>query len=245
MLERALLFAARTPRSQAYVQAMATAGLAPGRVLICGEDSEDREAPPAQPSGAVEVALPDLTEPLEATCAAAGWPVEAIAERDVNSPAVLQRLAAWRPSFVIYSGFGAQIVGEAVLAQGIAFLHAHSGWLPAFRGSTTIYYSMLEACRCAASVLVLARGIDEGPVLARRHYALPPAGLDVDRLYDAAIRADLMCRVLGDVHAHDRLPMALEIEAEPAGTYFVIHPVLKHLALLSLPGSAGERGAGS
>ncbi|MEO8039877.1 MAG: methionyl-tRNA formyltransferase, partial [Betaproteobacteria bacterium] len=150
----------------------------------------------------------------------------------------------WRPSCVIYSGFGAQIVGPSVLGLDIPFLHAHSGWLPGYRGSTTVYYGMLQEHECAASVLVLARGIDEGPVLARRRYALPPAGLDVDLLYDPAIRADLMCHVLAEIRSSGRLPAALATEDETAETYFVIHPVLKHLALLTLPDAVDPAGAG-
>ncbi|MEO8038960.1 MAG: hypothetical protein ABI794_09310, partial [Betaproteobacteria bacterium] len=112
MLANSLFLAARTPRSQAYAQALAAAGLTPGRVLICGTAAGEQAAvPPARPEGAIDLALPDLDVPLEATCQAAGWAAETIAARDVNSDEVLQRLAAWRPSCVIYSGFGAQIVG--------------------------------------------------------------------------------------------------------------------------------------
>ena len=244
MLDRALFLAARTTRSQAYAQAMAAAGLRPGHVLICGEPEQSAAAalPGVWPT--VAVALPDLSEPLESTCGAARWPTEAIAQRDVNDRAVTERLAALRPSCVIYSGFGGQIVGPAALGLGIPFLHAHSGWLPRWRGSTTVYYSMLEARECAASVLVLDPQIDAGPVLARQRYPLPPRGLDIDRLYDAAIRADLLCRVLTGIRQLGTLPEALATEGEPSQTYFVIHPVLKHLALLSLPESNSTHAVG-
>lgn len=244
MLDRALFLAARTTRSQAYAQAMAAAGLGPAQVLICGEPEPSAAASPRGVWPDVAVALADLDEPLESTCAAAGWPTETIAQRDVNDRAVTERLAALQPSCVIYSGFGGQIVGPAALKLGIPFVHSHSGWLPRWRGSTTVYYSMLEARECAASVLVLAPQIDAGPVLARRRYALPPPGLDVDRLYDAAIRADLLCRVLAEMQQLGTLPEALATEGEPSQTYFVIHPVLKHLALLSLPEPSGAHATG-
>lgn len=244
MLDRALFLAARTTRSQAYAQAMAAAGLRPGHVLICGEPEQSAAAAPQSAWPMVEVALPDLDEPLESTCGAAGWPTEILPQRDVNDRAITERLAALRPSCVIYSGFGGQIVGPAALGLGIPFLHAHSGWLPRWRGSTTVYYSMLEARECAASVLVLDPQIDAGPVLARQRYPLPPRGFDVDRLYDAAIRADLLCRVLAEIQQLGTLPAALATEGEPSQTYFVIHPVLKHLALLSLPESSGAHAVG-
>jgi methionyl-tRNA formyltransferase len=244
MLDRALFFAARTARSQAYAQAMAAAGLRPGQVLICGEPETTAIALPARTDAKLQIALPDLAEPLETTCGAAGWLTQTVASRNVNDVEVVARIRALQPSCVIYSGFAGQIVGAAALGLNVPFLHSHSGWLPRHRGSTTVYYGILEARECAASVLVLAPSIDSGPVLARQRYPLPPAGLDVDRLYDAAIRADLLCRVLAESQRRGALPPALNTDGEAAQTYFVIHPVLKHLALLSLPKHCDDPVAG-
>lgn len=243
MLDRTLFLAARTARSQAYAQAMAAAGLHPGQVLICGEPETAAPPAPAAAWAGAGLALPDLAEPLESTCGAAGWSTEAIASRNVNDAEVVARIRALQPACVIYSGFGGQIVGTAALGLGVPFLHSHSGWLPRYRGSTTIYFSMLEARECAASVLVLATEIDAGPVLARRRYPLPPGGTDVDRVYDAAIRADLLCSVLAETQRLGALPPALRTEHETAQTYFVIHPVLKHVALLTLPERSDARAA--
>ena len=66
-----------------------------------------------------------------------------------------------------------------------------------------------------------------------RRYPLPPQGIDVDRLYDPAIRADLLIRVLRDMSA--AAAQAQPQDMRTGHTYFVVHPVLKHLALLSLP----------
>jgi methionyl-tRNA formyltransferase len=244
MLDRALFLAARTPRSQAYAQAMAAAGLRPGQVLVCGEPDAAAPSAPMRAARAGGIALPDLAEPLESTCGAAGWSTETTPARNVNDADVIARIRALRPSCVIYSGFGGQIVWAAALDLGVPFLHSHSGWLPRYRGSTTVYYSILEARQCAASVLALAPEIDAGPVLARRRYPLPPAGLDVDRLYDSAIRADLLCSVLAEIDRIGTLPRALDAADEASQTYFVIHPVLKHLALLSLPAQSDAPVAG-
>ena len=62
----------------------------------------------------------------------------------------------------------------------------------------------------------------------------PPAGADIDHQYDSAIRADLLLRVM-----RTRLLANGMIDAQPQPQvedppYYVIHPVLKHLAVLSL-----------
>jgi len=83
---------------------------------------------------------------------------------------------------------------------------------------------------------VLDAHIDTGPVVARKHYPAPPAGTDIDRRYDPAIRADLLRQVLSSYHSSGHLPLEPQQQAGSQGsTFYVIHPVLKHLALLSLP----------
>ncbi len=65
-----------------------------------------------------------------------------------------------------------------------------------------------------------------------RRYPPPPAGVDIDYFYDSAIRADLMTEVLLGWQEQGELD---RVTADGAGAdYYVIHPVLKHLALLSL-----------
>jgi methionyl-tRNA formyltransferase len=235
MLKRTILLATHGARTQSYAQNMARAGLALGGVLLYGDPAP---APGHLPrvQRCAGVPLADLSLPLEETCAQAGWPLDRVFASDVNHPEVASKLSALAPSLVIFSGAGGQIVKPPLLELGAPFLHAHSGWLPRYRGSTTIYYSILEERDCAVSVLLLNREIDGGPILARRRYPLPPPGIDVDCLYDAAIRADLLVQVLSRCEACGTLPEPIDVAGEEAGTYYVVHPVLKHLALLSLGG---------
>ena len=230
ILPGVLFLAADTSRSRAYAQAMAASGLVPADVLRYGPAAGARKPPqPATlPAG---LFTPDLGEPLEETTAV--WRTEQIPEHDVNDAAVRERIAALGPQLVIFSGTGGQIVGRELLHLGAGFLHVHSGWLPGDRGSTTLYYSLLREGDCAASAILLDEGIDTGTVLERRRYPPPPAGVDIDHLYDGAIRADLLVRVLG--HLAESGTLSRGMPQSPDGTvYYRIHPVLKHVAILSL-----------
>jgi methionyl-tRNA formyltransferase len=53
-------------------------------------------------------------------------------------------------------------------------------------------------------------------------------------LYDATIRADTMCRTLAHFSHQRAVDAQIEQSADQGRTYFVIHPILKHIALLSL-----------
>lgn len=235
-LDGVVLIAGRTARSQAYVQAMANAGLAPEHVVLFG-DYAPRAAAPAPDGPACEVFLPDLAQPIEQTCLAIGSHMHSLPVGDVNAPELADCLDRLAPKLAIYSGYGGQIVGPHLIAKPFPMLHAHPGWLPDFRGSTTVYYTWLDHGGCSVTVFILAAGIDTGAILARKHYAAPPARVNVDYVYDNAIRADLMVEVLSDHRRTGRLEPIAEQDPESHANFYVIHPVLKHLALLRQDGA--------
>lgn len=236
-LDDVILIAGHTARSQAYLQTLLAHGLRPAQVLLLGEGDTALPAPagPARAEWLNGILLPDLDQPLLASIDAAGIPRTTVPSRDINDPALAAALGALAPRCAIFSGYGGQIVGAALIDLGVPLVHVHSGWLPDYRGSTTVYYSLLEEGRCAASAIVLDKQIDTGPILARQHYPAPPLGTDIDRRYDTAIRADVLLRVFQHYQQTGALPQKGQQSHAEGNSYYVIHPVLKHLALLGLP----------
>ncbi len=236
MNKRVVVLAAQTARSQAYLQALERAGVDVSAVIFMGLPDiriSRTVHSPTLSARSPSVHLPNPDEPREVTCARAGWKTHHCSARDVNDPEVIEALSLFLPGLVVYSGYGGQLVDKRTLDLDGSFLHMHAGWLPAYRGSTTVYYSLLQENRCAVSAILLDAGIDTGPIVKRAYYPPPPAGLDIDHLYDSAIRADLMIQV---VAAYLECGMTTEgVGTEDmAQTYYVIHPILKHVALLKL-----------
>ena len=241
-LEGSLLLASYTARSQAYAQALYNSGFEPERVILYGDPTWD------VPRGNVadratrdrtSIFLPNLDETLAETCERNGWSVTRIDSGNINDLPVFEAIKTSPAKFMVYSGYGGQLVEPHILDLGPPMIHMHAGWLPEYRGSTTIYYSMLMERTCAVTAFQLGKGIDTGPVFMRRHYPLPPPGLDVDSVYDNAIRADLLVRVMEHMVTHGRFPVA-ERQTGKGRDFYVIHPVLKHLAILSLEPSTGS-----
>lgn len=238
ILYNVLLLAAHTARSQAYAQALANYDLTPQWVILYGAEGGDlpgqkknSQAADIQLSG---MFIPDLSETVKDTCIRNGWNVNAVDTTDVNADEIYQKIMALDPQLVIYSGYGAQIVGFQLLDLGVPFLHMHAGWLPSYRGSTTVYYSLLNDRNCGVTAILLNKKIDEGPIVGRRNYPPPPAGVDIDYLYDGVIRSNLLISVLQDYIENQKFSDIHHQDVNKGYTYYVIHPVLKHLAILSL-----------
>ena len=226
-----ILVAAYTARSRAYAQAIKHAGLTLDHVVLMGDSTIDTRTENFPLNHKIEyLFLPQLDTPLQETCNVAKWPITNIACSSINDPIVDQTLRTLDPKVIIYSGFSGQLVGSNILNIGASILHIHAGFLPDYRGSTTIYYSWLMENQCGVSAILLDQGIDTGPVIKRRQYPPPPLGINVDHLYDSALRADLLVDVLIDYSKNIKFP---KVETHSEGqTYFVIHPVLKHIALM-------------
>ena len=234
ILNDILFLAGYTGRSQAYAQALAQADLHPEHVLLFGQESGKL---PGQieslksPGMSLDIFLPDLSESLKMTCKRCGWHAETVDADHVNDLDIQKYVSSLRPKLIIYSGYGAQLVGEDILSLGAPLLHLHAGWLPDYRGSTTLYYSWLKENVCGVTAILLNQQIDMGGVVAKKKYPPPPLGLDPDYIYDASIRADLLVEVMQLYTRENGFPN-VEAQSEEGTTYYVIHPVLKHLARL-------------
>lgn len=239
VLANVLFVAADTARSRAYAQAMLQAGLLPAHALLLSAPDALSKRGAAMP-GSTAAPLPPAeacglhfapAEPVAETLARAGVPATVIASTDMNGPEVANALRARPETIAIFSGPGGVILRQGILGLGKSFLHAHGGWLPDYKGSTTNYYSLLEQGECGASAILMTGDIDSGPILARRRFPRPqePEGLDyvLDPLFRARVLLDALERLEREGHLNFR-------EADNTGgrTFYIMHPVLRHLAIL-------------
>lgn len=158
-------------------------------------------------------------------------PYTPIGNMDVNAPDVCRYIKEADADYVIYSGLEGVILREGILDAGKSFIHAHSGTVPHFKGSTTVYYSMLLQKTIGCSVIFLGKEIDCGDILFTRSYPIPPQPVDFDMVVDPLIRAETLLTWLNEINGD--ISGAATNPQNPAdgNTYYIIHPVLKHLAI--------------
>lgn len=234
ILSRVGMLVADTSRTRAYLGALERHNLLPCEIMyLSGVPSQQRfEAVPY---------FDNLT-PARATIERIGLACRVVDCDDVNAPTVVEAVRQSAAEVFVYSGPPGAILGRTLLGSAKRFLHVHTGLLPQFRGSTTIYYSLLLEGLCAASALFLDARIDGGPLLAARTFPAPEDRTTMDYGYDPYIRSLLLVDVLRQHEATGEFRTTPQDDSE-GETYYIMHPVLRHIAILSRRVPAAARRA--
>lgn len=216
-------------RSQAYVQAMVKAGLYPAMCILYGGEREDFLRVRQKEDG--EEPFFDTSESLLSTVEENRIPYVIIADKDVNSSVMAEYLREIPQRYIIYSGYGGSILKGHLFHIGKQFLHVHAGILPRFRGSTTAYYSLLQEGVIGATAILLSEKIDEGDMIVEVKHEVPGNRVDIDYVYEPWIRSQALIDALKQYMAERSLSGKCQ-GTDGAEIYYIIHPVLKHLAML-------------
>jgi len=218
------MLAVDSGRTRAYLHALTKNNLLPAQVIFLNSASATAKKFP-------EVPYFDNATPALETIKRLGISCEVVDTEDINSAPVAAAVRSSPTRILIFSGPGGAIVRQELLDSGKRFLHIHPGLVPEFRGSTTIYYSLLMTGECGASAIFLDKEIDTGPLIAQVAFPPPADRRLIDYGYDPFIRSELLARVLAEYAEKGRL----ELQQQPTGgeTYYIMHPVLRHITILS------------
>lgn len=240
------MIAADTTRTRAYLSSMARHDVLPRYILLL--QNSNNTLLPGQYEGLEgdlnlkdsddcwsEVNF-DISSPVEEILVNLNVKYDVAPDGNINDPSVIKYIKARDEKVFVYSGFGGAILRNPVLSTGKKFLHVHGGYLPKYKGSTTNYFSLLSDGEMGASAIFLTEDIDSGPILFRKIFPAPPDREKIDHIYDSAARAKVLIEVLRGYKTSG----TFDIVTENSGgdTYYVIHPVLKHIAILGK--SCGE-----
>jgi methionyl-tRNA formyltransferase len=234
---------ADTTRTKAYIQALTDHDLLPNFILIMHDpgagslpgqrDKEHKLAKDLHPDPGGQFYFSfDESISLEESLNNKQIPFSYVDSTDINSETVIKAISERPEKVFIYSGFGGAILRHAVLNIGKKFLHIHGGYLPDYKGSTTNYYNMIDDNECGASSIFMEEEIDEGPILLRRKFPSPVDRSESDYTYESIIRATVLIETIQRYTQNRRWEFEM---ANNAGgeIYFIIHPVLKHIAILA------------
>jgi methionyl-tRNA formyltransferase len=175
-LKDVCLVAANTVRTKAYIQVLCREGIKINKCYILSPEPQsvflekERRVSSCKKDGRYF----DKDEPVVFTLERNNIPFEILLSDNINDDSVVKRLRGIAEKYIIYSGFGGQLLKPRLFETGKKFLHVHAGRLPEYRGSTTVYYSILMENACGASAIFLTPEIDEGNVITASSFAPPP-----------------------------------------------------------------------
>lgn len=227
------LLASDTARSKAYLQAMIQRNKLPAICIVYSDDLQKITEEAGQYKGQLEEKYFDIEKPIICSLEESDIPYIFVANKDINSRQMEDVLKSISQKYLIYSGYGGYILKPHLFRMEKKFLHVHAGILPQYRGSTTVYYSYLQEGVFGATAIFLSEGIDEGEVIIGDTFEIPKEPVNMDYIYEPYIRSQVLLKVL-DKYLMEGELMSKQQGWEGAETYFIIHPVLKHIALLGI-----------
>ncbi len=216
-IECALIYAI-SARSSMYLNAMLSAGKAPSKILVLIAPNTNEES---------------LAMHLE-FLGKNKLDVERIQCAHINDAQCFEKIKNLKEKVVLYSGYGGQILEPKYFALDKKFLHIHAGSLPQFRGSTTCYYELLECGCVSATCIFLSAELDGGDCIA--HFTCDRAQikalgtLDIDNTLEPFVRAKTLLKALRILEDKNFTPQ--KQDSTKGRTFYKIHPILKHIAIL-------------
>ena len=151
---------------------------------------------------------------------------------EINDPIVVKKVKKTKNNLFIYSGYPGQIIqSKQILKRKI--LHAHPGSLYDFKGSTTLYYSLILKNEICCSVLRLNKKIDSGDIYFKKKFALPK-GIKIEEFennFDNDIRISTIIDYLNFYSKKkDKVVKKSFHSKSEISSYYVCHPIIRGLA---------------
>ena len=216
------MVAADTTRTISYLEHLIKYNLIPSYILLLL--NKNNKLLPGQKNSANENEIIILLED-------SGIQYEIASNTDINNDEVIRIIANREEKVFIYSGYGGVLLKDKIIESGKKFLHMHGGFLPDFKGSTANYYSLIMDNTIGASAIFINKEIDCGPILCRRKFSPPKKRTEIDHSSDSEVRAKILIECL--MNYVNSGTWGYELKNNLGGeTFYIIHPVLKHLAIL-------------
>ena len=174
--------------------------------------------------------IPNLNKSVKKIFKENNWKFFEFIDSNVNSKILLKKLKEINVDIIVFAGYPGQILGSEHFENTVRYLHMHPGELPKERGSTTLYYSILDNRDLSVTAFYMSEKIDDGENILCKKYPLPTKKLSIDIWLDNVIRADCFKSAVKSILTNQNVYNRIEKEFED---YYIIHPVLKHIALLS------------
>tara|TARA_B100002052_G_scaffold255080_1_gene245076 strand:- start:13003 stop:13656 length:654 start_codon:yes stop_codon:yes gene_type:complete len=128
----------------------------------------------------------------------------------------------------IYSGYPGKIIKNKNLLKNKNLIHSHSGKLPEYPGSTSLYYMILNINKIFCSTIILNQNLDGGKILLTKKYNIPKNKILIENNLDNNIRAKNMVTVIKNFKKFYKKKKNIVKNFSP---YYIAHPIIRQIVL--------------
>lgn len=210
-------------RSKAYLQKILSKGIKPKDIIFMNNHKKEIKFGYEEIQKGKDYGF-DISEPVSKTLKENNLNYKEFNFVDINNKSIIVHIQNTSIMYYVFTGGG--ILKKEILNCGKKFIHLHSGIVPQYRGSTCVYYSIIEHDTCGVTAFIMNVGLDTGDVIFQKEYT-KPNHIYLDEVYDSHIRSDTLLEVLNN---DEIIPKEQNKEGN---VFFIIHPVLKHIAIAS------------
>tara|TARA_B100000678_G_scaffold20242_1_gene15537 strand:+ start:177 stop:872 length:696 start_codon:yes stop_codon:yes gene_type:complete len=147
---------------------------------------------------------------------------------DINNSELIDYIRNSSIDLILFSGGG--ILRDEILSLETKFIHFHPGIVPSYRGSTCFYYSILDEGRSGVTAFIMDQNLDTGDILHQKYFE-KPSHKYLDDVYDPHIRSETLIEMVTMLNKN-LFSNTKKQDPSIGETYFIIHPTLKHIAIL-------------
>ncbi|MDC0402609.1 formyltransferase family protein [Candidatus Pelagibacter sp.] len=144
---------------------------------------------------------------------------------NINSSLINKNLKLNKSSYNIISTYPGEIVKNFSLLKK-KLLHCHPGDLPKFKGSTTIYYSIILKQKICVTIFIMNKSIDSGKIIYKKYFNCPKNLITLEKNFDNKIRSLTLINFLKKKRNYkyrnfkDKFP-----------PYYIAHPIIRQIIL--------------
>ena len=141
--------------------------------------------------------------------------------KNINSKLISKNINFLKKK-IIYSGYPGQIINNIKILKK-KIIHFHPGDLPKFKGSTTIYYTLILKKNITVTGFIINKNIDEGKILFKKRFNIPKNISSINDNFDHKIRALALVSFLKG----NKQKSFKKVKTKKSNIYYVAHPVLR------------------
>jgi methionyl-tRNA formyltransferase len=143
---------------------------------------------------------------------------------NINSSIVNKKLKMNKSKINIISTYSGEIVKNSNLLKN-KLIHFHPGDLPKFKGSTTIYYSIILKKKICVTAFVMGKEIDKGKIIYKKYFKKPKNLQNIEKDFDNQIRVITLVDYL------KKKKYKVAKVKDKYHPYFIAHPIIRQIAL--------------